>query len=1611
MRLRPLAGFLAAVLGTVSLAVTAHPALAAEVDSAPPSITSVAVAPLTVDTSASAQVMTMTVHVTDDVTGITGMMASGSVVFRSPSGRTQLSGWFNESRRTEGTPQDGTYTVTTTLPRYSEQGTWTLTSVSASDGAGRYTSLYGDQLATAGLAASFTQEGADDHTAPAITSVSSPAPVDTSASAQPVTISITATDDASGLSSGSVYFRSPSGRQQFYGWFGEQNRTDGTAQSGTYTVTATLPRYSEQGTWTLSSVNGTDLANNSMYLSGSQLPANLTASFEQVGISDQTAPTVGAVSVSPAAVNPAVSAQTVTAEVQISDNLSGFSGPAYGSLNFQGPNWQSAYGSFSESRRTSGDARDGTYSVDVTVPRAAALGNWKLSSINVSDGAGNSLYLSGDQLAQAGLSAAFDVVDTVSVPSAPTAVSAAKGNGQATVSWAAPGRDGGAAVTSYDVVASAGDTVVKTVTVPASPSSSPPMGPGPGYGNISTTVTGLTNGTAHTFTVAATNSAGTGPASTPSLSVTPYDPASDKTAPTITSLALAPTSIDTSDAARTIKATVRVTDNLAGFSYGSVNFRSPSGRQSAYASFSSWNKTSGTDLDGTYESTMTVNRYAEPGTWKVDSVSLSDQASNSRYMNAADFAATGQPNSFQQTGTVADLAAPTISDVTVSPASIDTSASSQTVKVSARLTDELAGVSSAYLNFKSPSGRQSAYGSMWTRTSGTAINGTWEATVSVNRYAEKGTWTLDSVSLSDSLSNNRSMTRTELAAAGINASFEQTGATDTTAPTLADLSFTPTSIDTSQSSQTVKLTLRVTDDMAGLSSWSYPSVYVRSPSGRQTTYGTMATRVSGTDMNAVFESSITLPRGSEKGTWSVSSLSISDVLGNYRTVTATDLEAANLPTGFAQTGAGDTTAPVMTGLTFLTQSIDTSTAAASIKIQAQFSDAGSGLQSQYGPSIGFTSPSNRQYASGVFQRTSGTANDGTYEATVNIPRYAERGTWTVSGLYASDQIGNSVSFNRDTLIAAGMPSSFEQTGADDSTAPTITAITVTPQSVDTSGAPAQATVRISVTDDLSGVTTTPWAQITSPSGRMTANYMSMTRVSGDDRSATYEGNLILPRYAERGTWKVTSAGVADASNNRLDLDAAGVQAAGLNATLSQTGADDSTPPSLAAFSVETPSVDTSSASQNVRITARIKDDLIGVASYATVTFRSASGGQIAHGYFWNRTGGTDLDATYEGGVYLPRYAESGAWTLEKLTLRDSGGNTFEMSGADVAAAGFSTTFQQTGSPSDTSAPQVTTLTVSPASIDTSTAPRSVKVQVHVTDDLSGIGGNSRVTITSPSGATKLEGYLGLLNGQLAPTLDGTLETTVILPKGAEAGVWRITRLELFDGANNVTTLDAAGLAAAGLPNGFNQTNGLPGAPTGVAATAGNASADVTWTAPADNGTTAVTGYRVTTYAGGTVVKTDTVAGSSTTATISELTNGTAYTFTVAAINAAGGSAESLASAAVTPVAPVTVPGAPTGVAATAGNASATVNWTAPASTGGAPVTSYQVTVRSGGVVIKTVTVSAPATNVTVTGLTNNTAYIFTVAATNVAGTGAESAASAAVTPKPGTVKPDKPKGK
>jgi hypothetical protein len=99
--------------------------------------------------------------------------------------------------------------------------------------------------------------------------------------------------------------------------------------------------------------------------------------------------------------------------------------------------------------------------------------------------------------------------------------------------------------------------------------------------------------------------------------------------------------------------------------------------------------------------------------------------------------------------------------------------------------------------------------------------------------------------------------------------------------------------------------------------------------------------------------------------------------------------------------------------------------------------------------------------------------------------------------------------------------------------------------------------------------------------------------------------------------------------------------------------------------------------------------------------------------------------------------------------------------------------------------------------------------------------------------------------------------------------------------------------------------------------------------------------------------------------------------------------------------PQAAPGAPTGVVATAGNGRASLQWVAPAISGGGPITSYVITPSIGEAVQAPISVTGPATTAELSGLNANTLYTFRVAAVNAFGTGAPSAPSAAVLVKAG----------
>jgi len=179
---------------------------------------------------------------------------------------------------------------------------------------------------------------------------------------------------------------------------------------------------------------------------------------------------------------------------------------------------------------------------------------------------------------------------------------------------------------------------------------------------------------------------------------------------------------------------------------------------------------------------------------------------------------------------------------------------------------------------------------------------------------------------------------------------------------------------------------------------------------------------------------------------------------------------------------------------------------------------------------------------------------------------------------------------------------------------------------------------------------------------------------------------------------------------------------------------------------------------------------------------------------------------------------------------------------------------------------------------------------------------------------------------------------------------------------------------------------VPFAPFDPTAKPGNTTATLTWQAPTSDGGKPIHTYLITPYLAHLPLTPQTFTAHTTTATVTGLTNGDTYTFTIQAQNAIGTGYPSL------PTTPKTigVPSAPTAPTTAPGDGAVTLSWGRPADNSGSAIVGYVVTPFVGSHAKPAQVFASAATTATVTGLTNGQTYTFVVAASNGNGTGPQS---------------------
>jgi fibronectin type 3 domain-containing protein len=294
------------------------------------------------------------------------------------------------------------------------------------------------------------------------------------------------------------------------------------------------------------------------------------------------------------------------------------------------------------------------------------------------------------------------------------------------------------------------------------------------------------------------------------------------------------------------------------------------------------------------------------------------------------------------------------------------------------------------------------------------------------------------------------------------------------------------------------------------------------------------------------------------------------------------------------------------------------------------------------------------------------------------------------------------------------------------------------------------------------------------------------------------------------------------------------------------------------------------------------------------------------------------------------------------------------------------------------------------SSEASATPELIVTAPSAPRNLEAAAGNAQVVLTwtapSSNGGASVTGYKIYRGGALLTTVGNVLTYTDSSVTNGQTYTYVVSAVNSAGESpqsNQVTAKPAT----------------LPSAPQNLVATKGNAQVVLTWAAPASNGGSAVTGYKVYrgTVSGGESLLA--IVGNVLTYTDSGLTNGQTYFYRVSAVTAAGEGAQSSEASAT----PTTVPSAPQALAATGGNAQVTLTWSAPSSNGGTSITGYKIYrgTTSGGETL--LTTLGNVLTYTDSGLTNGQRYYYKVSAINSVGEGPMSSEASATPAAPATM--------
>ena len=247
--------------------------------------------------------------------------------------------------------------------------------------------------------------------------------------------------------------------------------------------------------------------------------------------------------------------------------------------------------------------------------------------------------------------------------------------------------------------------------------------------------------------------------------------------------------------------------------------------------------------------------------------------------------------------------------------------------------------------------------------------------------------------------------------------------------------------------------------------------------------------------------------------------------------------------------------------------------------------------------------------------------------------------------------------------------------AQDTTAPELGSISISPSSVQVDSAPATVDVTVTITDSESGFDFGNLLLYRPADGFVTSIFFNADeRIAGDAASGTYQIPVTVSRYSPPGTWRIGVL-LLDNDSNRRDYgpeDDPFPVPGDETFTVTNPGTIDNAMPVLANLSYGPAEVDTGSAPRTITLTFDLSDSLSGVRSGFVQLYDPDLEYSFSISPFFDsskRTSGDEFNGTYEVAFTLPQGSKAGDWTFN-IFVRDFAGNSGFPAGGD---GGFTVT--------------------------------------------------------------------------------------------------------------------------------------------------------------------------------------------------------------------------------------------------------------------------------------------------------------------------------------------------